>query len=62
MALIYQPLTAKPLADLPELDELQEELTTNVPRWERIGSAALGAGLIFFWVSPAPPLGGGGGF
>jgi uncharacterized membrane protein len=51
MALISQPLTGKPLAEFPEVDELPEDLTTNVPKWERIGSIALGAGLILFGIS-----------
>jgi uncharacterized membrane protein len=51
MALIYQPLTAQPLSDIPELDELQEDLSRNVPDWERIGSVALGAALVLFGFS-----------
>lgn len=41
-------LTAQPLADLPQLDTLREELEINVPKTERIASVALGAGLILF--------------
>jgi uncharacterized membrane protein len=51
MALISQPLTGQPLAQLPELDELRKDLTENVPKWERIGSIALGAGLISFGIA-----------
>jgi uncharacterized membrane protein len=51
MALISQPLTGKPLAGNPELDELREDLTMNVPAWERVGSVALGVGLLAFGVS-----------
>ena len=46
MALISQPLTGKPLADFSEVDQPRQDLTRNVPTWERIGSIALGAGLI----------------
>ena len=58
MALVYQPLTAQPLSELPELDELQEDLSRNVPKWERIGSVALGAGLMLFGISRRSLLGG----
>jgi uncharacterized membrane protein len=51
MALISQPLTGKPLAELPQLDELREELAKNVPTWERIGSIAIGTGLVLFGIS-----------
>ncbi len=51
MALIPQTLTGKPFAQLPELDELRQNLTKNVPGWERVGSIALGAGLIAFGIS-----------
>ena len=58
MALISQPLTDKPLAQLPELDELRKNLTQNVPKWERIGSIAVGASLIALGISRRSILGG----
>ena len=51
MALIPQPHTAKPFASFPELDDLRENLTRNVPAWERVGSIALGAGFIIYGIS-----------
>src|SRR5215212_7574618 len=40
------PLTAQPFAESRELDSIRDELYTNVPNNERIGSIAAGAALI----------------
>src|SRR3954449_7529861 len=40
------PLTTQPLAQSRELDLISEELQTNVPQNERIGSISAGAALI----------------
>jgi hypothetical protein len=37
MALISQPLTGKPLAEFPELDELRQDFARNVPTWDELG-------------------------
>jgi len=51
MALSSQPLTGKPLAELPQLDELREELAKDVPTWELIASIAIGTALVLFGIS-----------
>lgn len=51
-------LTAKPLADLPELDALRHRLAINLPTAERAGSLGLGAALLLYGVSRRS-LGGG---
>jgi uncharacterized membrane protein len=38
-------LTAQPLAEIPELDQLRHTLVSNVPRPERIGSIVVGSAL-----------------
>jgi uncharacterized membrane protein len=59
---IIMALTAQPLADSPELDTLRNEVATNVATnvsdSERIGSIALGAGLILLALSRRSLLGG----
>src|SRR3954467_13953720 len=40
------PLTTQPLAESRELDSVREDLYTNVPFPERIGSIAAGAALV----------------
>jgi uncharacterized membrane protein len=59
---IIMALTAQPLADSPQLDTLRNELATNVATnvsdSERIGSIALGAGLILIALSRRSLFGG----
>ncbi len=45
------PLTAQPLADLPQLDAVRDHLANNVTMAERAGSLGLGAALVIFGLS-----------
>jgi uncharacterized membrane protein len=46
-----RPLTTTPLAENPALNAIRSELTINVSRAERIGSAAAGLGLMTYGLS-----------
>lgn len=52
------PLTAQPFAHMPQLDDLQDKLTRNVPSVERAGSIGLGAALALFGLSRRSLAGG----